>query len=72
LTRGFKTVILTEWSKTDKSNAPGGCSDWRDDVYMREVHQKLVELWPGIVSITMNPNRARYNWMEAKKRGGIA
>jgi hypothetical protein len=72
LTRGYKTAVLTEWSKSDKSNAPGGCSDWRGPNTLKEAHEKLVEYWPNIVSITPgNPSRARYNWKEAKKMGGI-
>lgn len=71
LTRGFRTAISTEWSKSDKPNAQGGCSDWRSDVYLQEIHGKLLELWPDIVSITANPNRARYNWKRAKEIGGL-
>jgi hypothetical protein len=72
LTKGYKTAVLTEWSKSDKSNAPGGCSDWRDPDTLTTAHQKLLEYWPTIVSIIPGtPSRARYNWKEAKKMGGI-
>lgn len=80
LTRGHKTAVLTEYTKMDKFNAPGGCSDWRSDKVMQETHARLMELWPGIVSITQKPeqpgkpkqpDRARYNWRLAKDMGGI-
>jgi hypothetical protein len=71
LTRGYKTATLTEWSKSDTPNSKGGCSDWRNEDTMRQTHEKLVELWPGIVTITLNPDRARYNWKAAKRLGGL-
>jgi hypothetical protein len=71
LTRGHKTAILTEWSKTEVPNAEGGCSDWRNSDVMKQTHDTLMKLWPGIVTVTPNPPRARYNWREAKRRGGI-
>jgi hypothetical protein len=71
LTRGHRTAILTEWSKTDIPNANGGCHDWRDDGVMKITHDTLMKLWPGIVTVTPNPPRARYNWRRAKEIGGI-
>lgn len=76
LTRGCKTAVLTEFTKSDRPNSPGGCSDWRNAEVLKEVHTALVQLWPGIVTITEDPkqekpNRARYNWREAKRVGGI-
>lgn len=73
LTRGIKTAVITEWSKSDTPGALGGCSEWRNTQTMRETHEKLVELWPGIVTITRGagPARARYNWQEAKRIGGL-
>ena len=77
LTRGHKTAILTEYSKTNKAGAPGGCSDWRNPESMHKIQQQMLELWPGIVSLTpkpnyVTPNRVRYNWKEAMRRGGLA
>jgi hypothetical protein len=69
LTRGYKTAVLTEWSKSDKTDAPGGCSEWRNRQNEHDTFVKLVELWPGLV--TINNDRLRWNWREAKKRGGI-
>jgi hypothetical protein len=73
LTRGYKTIVLTEWSKSDKSDAPGGCSDWRNETVLRQAHEKLMELWPGIVTIDTSKEKpkARYNWKAAKMMGGI-
>jgi TET-Associated Glycosyltransferase len=72
LTRGYKTAVLTEWSKSDIFDAPGGCSDWRNLETLAEAHKKLLKYWPGIVSIdTKDRPKARYNWQEAKKIGGI-
>jgi hypothetical protein len=73
LTRGYKTSVLTEWSKSDKSDAPGGCSDWRNETVLRQAHEKLMELWPGIVTIDTSKEKpkARYNWKAAKMMGGI-
>jgi hypothetical protein len=73
LTRGHRTIVLTEWSKSDRSDAPGGCSDWRNETVLRQAHEKLVELWPGIVTIDTSKEKpkARYNWKAAKMMGGI-
>jgi hypothetical protein len=73
LTQGYKTAVLTEWSKSDKSGAPGGCSDWRNNDVLNVAHTQLMELWPTIVSIDIKNEKpkARYNWREAKKIGGI-
>lgn len=72
LTRGHKTAVITEWSKGDYPNSKGGCSEWRTPEVLRATHQTLMELWPGIVSITPDPPRARYNWRQAKSLGNIA
>lgn len=74
LTRGCKTVALTEWSKSDRADAPGGCQDWRSPEILRQVHEKLVELWPSIVTVDTSKDKpkARYNWKEAKRLGGIS
>jgi hypothetical protein len=76
LTQGYRTVVLTEWTKTSKDRAPGGCSDWRTADVMKITHDLLLSYWPGIVTITPDPNnpamnRARYKWREAKRIGGI-
>lgn len=71
LTRGCKTAVLTEWSKSDKAGAAGGCNDWRSPEILKQVHEELTALWPTIVSITPDPPRARYNWKEAKRIGGL-
>ena len=73
LTRGYRSGVLTEWSKSDKPNAPGGCHDWRDENTLPEAHMKLTEFWPNLVTIDRSKEqpRARYNWQEAKKMGGI-
>ena len=71
LTKGYKTAVLTEWSKSDTPNAAGGCRDWRDTESMAQTHKELQELWPGLVTIAQDPPRARYNWSEAKRRGAL-
>jgi hypothetical protein len=69
ITRGYRTAVLTEYSKSDGVQSPGGCTDWRTPELFAEVHQELVRRWPGIV--TINKDRVRYNWKEAMRRGGI-
>jgi hypothetical protein len=73
LTQGYKTTVLTEWSKSDKTDAPGGCSEWRNAQNIGETFRKLEGLWPGIITInwSTSPARFRCNWQEAKRRGGI-
>jgi hypothetical protein len=76
LTRGYKTAVITEYSKTNKAQSAGGCSDWRNTETMLKVQQQMLEYWPGIVSLTPKPNyvtenRVRYNWKKAKRIGGL-
>jgi hypothetical protein len=73
LTRGWKTAVSTEWSKSDKPGAPGGCSDWRDETALKEAHEQLLQLWPGIIEIDIKGEKpkARYNWRAAKTVGNI-
>jgi hypothetical protein len=79
LVKGYKTAISTEWSKSDTPNARGGCSDWRNDEILMSAHEKLMELWPGIVTIDFKVDsktdkitrKARYNWRAAKQIGNI-
>jgi hypothetical protein len=49
ITLGGKTAVLTEFAHDDKENAPGGCSDWRSDIF-QDV-EVLRELWPEYVRI---------------------
>jgi hypothetical protein len=69
LTKGIKTCVLTEWSKADRPNSKGGCSDWRSSEIYQETYQQLLTDWPEIVII--KNGRARYNWRKAKEVGGI-
>jgi hypothetical protein len=77
LTRGHKTAVITEYSKTNlRVNAPGGCSEWRSKEVMDETYRLMLQYWPGIVSLTNKPSafsdvRLRYNWQGARKMGGI-
>ncbi len=76
LTRGHKTAVITEYSKTDTPYSKGGCSDWRTtEVMMREI-ERMAALWPGLVTYTDNPKhpqgyKIRYNWRGAKNMGGL-
>lgn len=69
LTRGHKTAVLTEYSKTHAPDADGGCNDWRNQAMYEETYRLLLEYWPGIVTVVNN--RARYRWQEAKRLGGL-
>ena len=76
LTRGYKTLVMTEYSKVNRTYAAGGCSDYRTKEFMMHELERLAELWPGLVSLTPDPEhkqgyRFRYNWKEAARRGGI-
>lgn len=68
LTRGHKTAVLTEYTKTDKKG-PGGCSDWRSQEVYDETYRLLLEYWPSIVTVVNN--RANYRWKEAMRIGGL-
>jgi hypothetical protein len=77
LTRGHKTAVITEYSKSSfRVNAPGGCSEWRSKEVLEETYHLMQQYWPGIVSLTPKPSafsdfRLRYNWQAARKMGGI-
>jgi hypothetical protein len=77
LTRGCKTAVITEYSKTDKPYAKGGCSDWRTTEVMKQEIERMAQLWPGIVSYSDHPDpehpqgyKVRFDWKKAKKIGG--
>lgn len=69
MTRGIRTAVLTEYSKSQMDDAPGGCNDWRNQAMYDETYRLLLEYWPGIVTIVNN--RARYRWKEAMRIGGL-
>jgi hypothetical protein len=76
LTRGHKTAVITEYSKGQRTWAPGGCADWRKTEIFKEAYNQMAQLWPGIVSFGGKPTdfmpyRIRYNWERAKQQGGI-
>jgi len=78
LTRGCKTAVITEYSKTDKPYADGGCKDWRTTDVMKQEIERMAQLWPGIVSYVDHPDpnhpqgyKVRFDWKKAKKIGGI-
>jgi hypothetical protein len=74
LTRGMKTAVTTEWTKTDTHNAPGGCSEWRNTELMIKASNQMLEHWPGLVSVTnKEPYGAhlKYNWRGACRAGGL-
>jgi hypothetical protein len=52
ITRGGKTAVLTDYAQDDKEGAPGGCSDWREDV-LQDV-EELRALWPEFVRVKPN------------------
>lgn len=70
LTRGYKTAITTEWSKSDKHNSDGGCSDWRSADKFKAAQEQMLKLWPTIVTVKDDQD-VNYNWREAKRIGGI-
>jgi hypothetical protein len=70
ITRGFRTAVITEYSKSDPVQAPGGCTDWRCDAVFNHAYELMVQYWPTIVTIYPN-HKIRYNWREAKRIGGI-
>jgi len=78
LTRGIRTAVITEYSKTDKPYDRGGCSDWRTTEIMKQEIERMAQLWPGIVSYTDHPDpnhpqgyKVIFNWRQAKRIGGI-
>ena len=76
ITRGHKTAVITEYSKGQRTFAPGGCADWRSEAVFANAYTEMKKLWPQIVSFggkatAFAPYRIRYNWDQAKKQGGI-
>jgi hypothetical protein len=76
ITRGCKTVAITEYSKVNKAYANGGCSDYRTKEFMMEELNRMAELWPGILTLELDEKhpqgyRSKINWKEAKRRGGL-
>ena len=76
ITRGFPTVALSEYSKTNNPYSEGGCSDWRTKVLMMSEMERLSKLWPGIINITADSShpqgyRTKFNWKEAMRQGGL-
>ncbi len=80
LTRGIKTAVLTEYTKSDKPNADGGCSDWRTPELSDEVCKKLSQLFPEIVTVLPARSsalerggtlRVSYSWRRARQIGGL-
>ena len=51
---GVESCILTEYSKSTSSYAPGGCSVWRTAEIERAAHEEMVRLWPGICTLKEN------------------
>lgn len=70
ITRGYRTAILTEYSKMDPVQAPGGCTDWRSQEVFDETYRLLMYYWPSIVKIGPG-NRVSYRWKEAMRIGGL-
>jgi hypothetical protein len=75
LTQGYKTAVLTEWSKT-KSRAKGGCSDWRTTELMDEASNFMRRTWPDIC--IFNPERGAdgahrliFRWKLARQKGAL-
>ena len=54
LSTGRESCILTEWSKSTTNYAKGGCEQWRTSEIERVAHEKMVKLWPGIVTLRDN------------------
>lgn len=71
LTRGCKTAISTEWSKTHSVDGEGGCQDWRTILVFEREHAKMIRMWPELV-VRKNAYDVRINWKRAKQIGGIA
>jgi hypothetical protein len=76
ITRGYKTVAISEFSKTNQTYAKGGCSDWRTKELMMSEMERLSKVWPGIVNITADPKhpqgyRTKFDWKAAMRKGGL-
>jgi hypothetical protein len=78
LTRGYKTAVMTEYSKSDPVQAPGGCTDWRSPEVFAETYRLLTEYWPSIVNVYDKEDkegntstRVGYRWKEAMRIGGL-
>jgi hypothetical protein len=70
LTRGFRTAVLTEYSKSDPVQAPGGCTDWRSPEVFAETYRLLLQYWPDVVSVR-GETKVSYRWKKAMEIGGL-
>jgi len=70
LSQGHYSCVLTEWAKSSRAYAVGGCSEWRTPSVELEALQKMCELWPGICSFresktTLSKKYLAVNWRKA-------
>lgn len=77
LKAGKQSFILTEFTKTDREWAPGGCLLMgRNEKTLLQESQKLARLHPGIVTLKETLKEGSHNWLKiswrnAQKEGGL-
>jgi hypothetical protein len=83
LEQGYPNYIITEfcWDQSRGSNAPGGCSLYRDGEWQRREVLKLKELHPEFVTVVEKKPKigwgqgmttrtdVRVSWAKAMKHG---
>jgi hypothetical protein len=72
LTQGYKTAVLTEWSKSGITWGSGGCSEWRTVEVFKKAHDRLLELWPELVKVSPDKRfgtKASFQWKKARMIG---
>lgn len=84
LRMGYPNYVITEfcWNQTKGSNAPGGCSIYRDNQWQKEEVMKLKELHPDFVTVVEKQPKigwgsgmktrtdVRVGWVKAFKSSG--
>jgi hypothetical protein len=82
LLAGYANVVMNKWvhDQSGGSNAPGGCSEWRDLEVLAEGAHRLKELFPDFVSVSERETKGawgggtrtdtRMRWKKAAERGG--
>lgn len=67
LNKGLRPAIITDYTKSTKFFADGGCNTWRTAEVEKTAHWDLAKLWPNFVSVVPNKYNMskvgiRFNW----------
>lgn len=68
---GHVPLVLTDWTKSSRYQAAGGCSTWRTAELERSEFHRFALEWSGVVSVVPNKNSisglaTRVNWRRAR------